>query len=189
MDVQHQTGRKVHCLSLQQLFCRRKGRWLKAGRSQEPCDRLAHPRVIFDNDDRLVLVGHYSVHALQAEFIAYMDSRKSHCNPGRSAPATARFSFVALTPLNYHSIATATRVETFNRSKRPPLLYFGAIPTGETEQLGAGVWRFMHRKGWAHTEVCTRVRKKQIIRKVQAGLRIHDLAQIYQSLVEGVDSN
>src|SRR5215510_3800512 len=118
MDVQHQTGRKVHCLSLQQLFCRRKGRWLKAGRSQEPCDRLAHPRVIFDNDDRLVLVGHYSVHALQAEFIAYMDSRKSHCNPGRSAPATARFSFVALTPLNYHSIATATRVETFNRSKK-----------------------------------------------------------------------
>ena len=31
--------------------------------------------------------------------------------------------------------------------------------------------------------------EKAIIPKVQAGLRIHALAQVYQSLVESVDSN
>jgi hypothetical protein len=31
--------------------------------------------------------------------------------------------------------------------------------------------------------------EKPIIPKVQAGLRIHALAQVYQCLVEGVDSN
>src|SRR5262245_2857806 len=30
--------------------------------------------------------------------------------------------------------------------KRKPLLYFGAVPTGETEQLLPGVWPFIHRE-------------------------------------------
>jgi hypothetical protein len=46
---------------------------LKASRSQEPLDGLSHPRIIFHNNDRLVLAGYrLSVHASRFAFIAHL---------------------------------------------------------------------------------------------------------------------
>ena len=57
VNVQHQTSRGVRRIRLQQLFRGRKADGLKASRSQEPLDGLAHRGIVFNNDDRSAAVG------------------------------------------------------------------------------------------------------------------------------------
>ena len=91
--------------------------------------------------------------------------------------------------LNYDSSAIATRVETFNRSeKKTAIVLWCSTDRGHagigfqaSGLLSVGRDRLMPKP--------PRQSEKAIIPKVQAGLRIHALAQVYQSLVESVDSN
>src|SRR5262249_56074451 len=113
----------------------------------------------------------------------------NHTTTSSSYSVAARFLFVARTPLNYHSSAIATRVETFNRSEEKTAIVLwcstdrghAAIGFQVSGLLSVGRDRLMPKP--------PRQSEKAIIPKVQAGLRIHALAQVYQTLVETVDSN
>src|SRR5215813_267088 len=107
-----------------------------------------------------------------------MDSRKSHCNPSRS-PLLGRKSFaLALTLLNYHSIAIATLGELFNRSEKAAAIVLWCstdrgCPPLVRRPCDEFVSLFLSAQG--HSDL--------------PSLRIHALAQVHQSLVESVDSN
>src|SRR5215510_12731868 len=104
-----------------------------------------------------------------------MDSRKSHCNPARSPLLGGKSFALALTLLNYHSIAIATLGELFNRSEKANAIVLwcntdrgdGAIGCQVSGLLSVGRHRLMPKS--------SRQSEKAITPKVQAGLRIHAL--------------